>query len=189
MTVGLYNIHSLSDSRKVSQPLRCELPTMAETAEAFARYQSLHEVAAKNFDGSSSVAHNATVQRVYDKAFIKNVDLLPRMAFPLMIKAGTFIASACHRGHLERGHIVLRMRALGLRVDGLHRCLHTESPENVTISRRRGNQNYLEDKRPVIGRFLFTMTFENTIEPGYMTEKAFWRRAGNVACVSGQWRR
>lgn len=175
-TVGLYNIHSLSDSRKVTGPLRCELPTMltmAETAEAFTRYQSLHEAAAKNFDGSSTVAHNATVQRVYDEAFLRKADLLPRAPFPSMIKAGAFVASACHRGQSEREQIVLRMRALGLRVDGLGRCLHTESPENVTVSRRRGNKNYLEDKRPVIGRFLFTMAFENTVEPGYVTEKAF----------------
>jgi hypothetical protein len=43
----------------------------------------------------------------------------------------------------------------------------------VTLPNLRNTGLNLQLKRQTIGRFMFNMAFENSIEPGYVTEKPF----------------
>ena len=64
------------------------------------------------------------------------------------------------------------------RVDGLGHCLRTPAkqiPEKITLGFAGiGNtEKNLRLKRKAIGRYMFYMALENTLEPGYVSEKLF----------------
>lgn len=46
-------------------------------------------------------------------------------------------------------------------------------PEGISLPKTRDTRYNLHLKREVIGKFLFNMAFENSLEPGYVTEKPF----------------
>jgi hypothetical protein len=87
------------------------------------------------------------------------------------------VASDCHRhdsANADRDSVVYQIRQAGLRVDGLGRCMHSETgPEGVSLPKTRDTRYNLYLKRNAIGRFMFNMAFENSLEPGYVTEKPF----------------
>lgn len=55
----------------------------------------------------------------------------------------------------------------------LGRCMHQIGPEGVSLPKTRDTRYNLFLKRKTIGHFMFNMAFENSLEPGYVTEKPF----------------
>lgn len=178
-TLSMYNIHSWYEKVRDTKPAICELKTnltMAETEESFVRYSGLFDQAFKNFDGFSSTHPTAAVQRIYKDALFNVSDLVQVQNFSSLIKGASYVASDCHRhdhANARRDDVVREIRKLGFRVDGLGRCLHSEGPEGVALPKSRDTRYNLDLKRSTIGRFLFNMAFENSIESGYVTEKPF----------------
>eukprot|EP01034_Spumella_vulgaris_P032079 gene32079-39625_t len=143
---------------------------MAESEEARHKHHELFDMSFPHFDGFSTPHTSSTIQRVYKESNISTTDLQPLIVFKSLIKGGTYVASDCG-GNEHRDSVVRRMRELGLRVDGLGECMHSIGPEKIELTRVEDTATNLKAKRAVIGRFLFNMAFENSIEPGYVTEK------------------
>jgi hypothetical protein len=57
-------------------------------------------------------------------------------------------------------------------VDGLGVCSSSGPKENVLHKTKNMTYDHIEKKKN-IGKYLFNFAFENTIEPGYVTEKPF----------------
>ena len=51
--------------------------------------------------------------------------------------------------------------------------MHQIGPEGVSLPKTRDTRYNLFLKRKTIGHFMFNMAFENSLEPGYVTEKPF----------------
>jgi hypothetical protein len=141
----------------------------------------------KNYDGYSSTHPNSAVQRIYKDALFNVSDLLPLNHFSSLIKAASYVASDCHKrdsANAKRDEIVQQIRQLGFRVDGLGRCMHSEGPEGVSLPKSKDTRYNLDVKRATIGKFLFNFAFENSLEPGYVTEKAFDALIGGNLLIS-----
>jgi hypothetical protein len=179
LTLSLYNLHSLWERMRFTHPLHCELKknlTMTETEESKVRYGYLFDQGFHNFDGYSSTSPDAAVQRVYVEAFLQNSTFLTPRNFTTLIKAASYVASDCHRhdsANADRDSVVQRIRDGGFRVDGLGRCMHWIGPEGITLPKTRDTRYNLFLKRNAIGHFMFNFAFENSLEPGYVTEKPF----------------
>jgi hypothetical protein len=176
VSLSMYNIHSWKNLTNTTRPDLCIFNTtltMFESTESHARFEnSLFKPAYPYFDGFSTTHPRADVQRIYDAAWsslrkIKNKSL---PAFSSLMKGAAYVARDCHQGRppSNRDHIVQQLRSNGLRVDGLSRCMHTPKGkvmEGVDIS--------VVGKMAAIARYAFYLAFENSVEPGYVTEKAF----------------
>lgn len=179
ISVGVYNIHSVWEKFRDAKPFDCDLRSnlsFAESEESFVRYHQLLQAGIDNFDGFSSTSPKSAVQRIYKDAIFQKHELLPRNNFSSLVKGGSYIASDCHRrdsANARRDDVVGEMRNLGLRIDGLGRCMHSEGPEGIALPRSRDTRYNLDLKRSVVGKFMFYMAFENSIEAGYVTEKPF----------------
>lgn len=180
VSLSLYNIHSLWERIRVTHPLHCELKTnltMAETEESKVRYGYLFDQAFHNFDGYSSTSPNSAVQRVYAETFLQNSSFLVMRNFSSLIKGASYVASDCHRhdsANADRDSVVHKIREHGFRVDGLGRCMHTNpGPEGVSLPKTKDTRYNLYLKRNTIGHFMFNFAFENSLEPGYVTEKPY----------------
>ena len=117
------------------------------------------------------------VQRVYAEAFLNESSLLPTRNFTSLIKGGAYIASDCHRhdnANANRDGVIHNIRVAGFRVDGLGRCMRSsDNPEGISLPRGGDTRYNLEIKRKVISHYMFYFAFENSVEPGYVTEKPF----------------
>lgn len=191
ITLSMYNIHSWWEKTRDPKPAICELHTnltMAETEESFVRYGYLFDAAFKNFDGYSSTHPHSNLQRIYIETFLNESHFLPLRNFTSLIKAGSYVASDCHRrdsANANRDHVVQMIRNEGFRIDGLGRCMHTEpGPEGVSLPKTRDTRYNLYLKRSTIGHFMFNLAFENSLESGYVTEKPFDAiLAGKIHCA------
>lgn len=132
VTVTMYNIHSLWRSQKKHYPLNCLMRTdlSLATSEESMKHRSHSELFPKsfpNFDGYSTTSPLSSVQRIYKEAYLNetvvNFHTKNSMRpFDKLIKAGTYIASACHNSmgtESNRDKIVKTLRSSGFRVDGL----------------------------------------------------------------------
>ena len=180
ITVSLYNIHAWWERARDTKPAYCELTTnltIAETEESKVRYHQLFDQSFKHFDGYSSTSPSAPVQRVYIEAYLNSSIFFKARNSSNLIKGASYVASDCHRrdsANADRDTVVQRIRDQGFRVDGLGRCMHTNSiPEGIELQRTRDSVYNLYLKRKAIGRYLFNLAFENSLEPGYVTEKPF----------------
>jgi hypothetical protein len=180
LSLSLYNLHSLWERARITHPMHCELKTnltMTETEESKVRYGYLFDQGFQNFDGYSSTSPDSAVQRVYAEAHLQNSSFLPARNFSSLIKGASYVASDCHRhdsANADRDSVVHRIREAGFRIDGLGRCMHTNTgPEGVSLPKTRDTRYNLYLKRNAIGHFMFNMAFENSLEPGYVTEKPF----------------
>ena len=180
LSLSLYNIHSLWERMRIAHPMYCELKTnltMTETEESKIRYGYIFDQAFHHFDGYSSTSPDSAVQRVYAESFLDNSTFLEAHNFTYLIQGASYVASDCHRhdsANADRDSVVQKIRDAGFRVDGLGRCMHTGTgPEGVSLPKTRDTRYNLYLKRKVIGRFMFNFAFENSLEPGYVTEKPF----------------
>ena len=132
LTVGMYNIHSLWRKQKKHYPPTCSMRTDLNlaTSEESMKHRSHSELFPKsfpNFDGYSTTSPLSSVQRIYSEAYLNesivNYHTQNSMRpFNKLIKAGTYIASACHNSfgvESTRDKIVKSLRSSGFRVDGL----------------------------------------------------------------------
>lgn len=146
---------------------------MAESEESFGRFEYLFKNSFVHFDGNSTTSPYSTIQRTY----IPNINIsqfLPLRSFETMIKGAAFVASTCHRSSTtKRDEIVKELQSL-MRVDGLGKCRHTPpGPEGISLSVGATPLESLLLKQAAISNYLFYFAFENTREPGYVTEKVF----------------
>ena len=145
--------------------------TIVSTREAMSNYHFYN--ISKYFDGIASTNPNDDVQFTYWKPVNKE-QLYPLRKFNDLIKGGSYVASACNYldGHKARNNIIKQLRNEGIRVDGLGQCLHTSfNLENNNNSIHKNKT--IEAKLEAQSKYMFYFAFENTIEPGYVTEKAF----------------
>lgn len=180
VTLSLYNIHSLWEKMRWVHPAICELPTnftMAESEESSVRYKQLFDASFKNFDGLSTTSPTADVQRVYWEAFLYELNVShPIGNFSSLVKGSSYVASDCHRhdkANANRDGVVHALRQAGIRIDGLGRCMKSHNTEGISLVHTGDSKYNLEMKRQAIGKYLFHMAFENSIESGYVTEKPF----------------
>lgn len=132
VTVAMYNIHSLWRKQKKHYPPACSMRTDLNlaTSEESMKHRSHSELFPKsfpNFDGFSTTSPSSSVQRIYSEAYLNesivNFHTQNSMRqFGKLIKAGTYIASACHNSfgvESSRDKIVKSLRSSGFRIDGL----------------------------------------------------------------------
>ena len=176
VTVALYNIHTWSTlSRFPYAPDMCRLQTdltMAESEESFKRFRRLFTSSFPLFDGNSTTSPYASVQRSYVTSL--NVSaFLPLRPFQALIRGSAYVASTCHRGKdtTNREQVVAQLDK-AFRVDSLGKCKKTRA-RNDTVALRHGKTalDTLLMKQRAISHYMFYLAFENTIEPGYVTEK------------------
>lgn len=183
ITLSLYNIHSWWEKTRDHRPAFCELRTnfsMAESEESKVRYHHLFDPAFKQFDGYSTTHPNSHLQRVYVDAFL-NASLVTESKLKYnhsaLVKGASYVASDCHKrdaANANRDQVVQMIRNEGFRVDGLARCMRSPvGPEGITLPNTPNTRYNLDIKREVLSRYMFNLAFENSIEPGYVTEKPF----------------
>jgi len=197
-TLALYNTHSLLEKFRAYHPINCDWQTdltMASSEESYIRFGGHFNRMFQNFDGNSTTHPHSTIQRIFNEATMKNGILgqslineirsnvttedknIKKYNFPSQIKGASYVASECHRrdgANANRDNIVAQLRHAGLRVDGLGRCMKS-SPSNGTSLSHFPNNSTLNaiNKQIVIGKFLFNLALENSLESGYVTEKPF----------------
>lgn len=177
VTVAMYNVHTWKTLAKWPYQPSCDLPTdltMVESEESYSRFKSLFDNAFSNFDGNSTTHPMSSVQRVY----IRNLNesqFLPLKTFSSLIQGATFVASTCHRGHgAVKREIFVEKIAKRFRVDSLGKCMHTPTgPEGIVLGDGKTALESLLLKQKAISNYMFYLAFENSIEPGYVTEKVF----------------
>jgi hypothetical protein len=179
-TLSLYNLHYLWEKRRDTKPAICDLNTdltMCESEESKVRFAMLFDQSFKHFDGYSTTAPTADVQRVYVESFLNASTFLPIKPFSALVKGASYIASDCHKrdaANANRDNVVHQVRLLEFRVDGLGRCMSSPmGPEGIQLSRSKDSRYSLLLKRQTINNYMFDFSFENSIEKGYVTEKPF----------------
>ena len=180
-TVALYDIHSLWESYHAVYPMNCEWPTnltMVSSMESHNRCNTLFNASFKNFDGNSTTHPTSTVQRIYDSAYLHGFRS-SNSSFMSLFPAASFIASSCHDERLPavapREKIVSQLRHAGIRVDSMGKCAKSASSSGVFLKKldpQNSTFNILH-KRHIEGQYMFNLAFENSLEEGYVTEKAF----------------
>ena len=150
---------------------------MAESAESSFRFGNLfhkkfHRFAF--FDGSSLTHPSSSVQIIHPYAYLNASNFLPLLPQPSLVKGAAYVASDCHNRQNARNQLVAAIKAANFRVDGLGKCFHTKNiPEGYKLSTLPEDRYNAAVKIKVIRHYMFTLAFENTVEPGYVTEKVF----------------
>jgi len=182
ISVAVFHVHSMRDKLNSRYPLNCDWRTNLTfgcSEESGVRYGHLFNATFPNFDGFSSYHPRSSVQRIQHAAYFKESDLRPTLHnFSSLIKAGSYVAKDCHtkggdRANANRDQVVLSIRQAGFRIDGLSKCMRSQTPEGVYLPKTHDTVQNLLLKREAIARFMFNMAFENSIEEGYVTEKPF----------------
>lgn len=171
ITVSLYNIHSWGMISTYPHGPARSLPTdlsIVESEESHARFSRLFEDSFPLYDGNSTTSPRASIQRSYLKKL--NVStFLPLMSAPQMIVGAAFAASNC-RSLTERLNVVTQLESR-IRVDGLGKCRRSKRTDALLLKHGETALETLQMKQRAISQYLFYLAFENTIEPGYVTEK------------------
>jgi len=181
VTVSLYNIHTYGLlSPYPHRPDYCKLPSdisIVESEESFSRFKRLFSDSFPNYDGNSTTHPSSSIQRYYFD--LQNTTLLPNTPFSKLIKGAVFVASTCHRN--KRDDLVIEIGKY-IRLDSLGKCRHGSNMKRMNSSSEQlpvklsHSSNTLENiisKQNGISNYLFYLAFENTLEPGYVTEKIF----------------
>eukprot|EP01031_Cornospumella_fuschlensis_P025617 gene25617-30937_t len=173
----MYHIHTWGALSKWPHgPNKTALPTdltLVESEESHTRFGRLFRTSFPHYDGNSTTHPSSTIQRSYFRGW-NGTTLLPLRPFDKLIKAGVFIASTCHRGgETKRLQLVRELQSF-IRIDSLGKCMTTrQNPEGVVLRKGSTEQETLQLKQETISRYMFYLAFENSFEPGYVTEKVF----------------
>jgi Glycosyltransferase family 10 (fucosyltransferase) C-term len=174
LTVSLYNIHTWVVLSPTPHYPSCLLPTdfsMVESEESHKRFRELFSLTFKNYHGNSTTSPSSSVQRSYISG-LNESSLLPQVPFSKSIVGASFVASACHKGAstTNRLQVVMELQKI-LRVDSLGACMKTKNRAIETLRMGSSAQETLILKQQAISKYLFYLAFENSKEPGYVTEK------------------
>lgn len=177
ITVSMYHIHTWGGMSKWPHgPNKTALPsdlTLVESEESHARFGRLFHAAFPLYDGNSTTHPRSTIQRSYFRGW-NSTTLLPLRPFNELIKAGVFIASTCHRGSETKRLQLVRQLQSYIRIDSLGKCMTTRSnPDDIVLKKGATEQETLRYKQESISKYMFYLAFENSFEPGYVTEKVF----------------
>lgn len=189
ITVGLYSIHSWKpESFAPYAPDSCILPTMlnmVESEESFSRFGHLFRQSFPYYHGNSTTLPWSSVPRSYVSS-LNASEFLPLVPFSRLLPAASYVASTCHvRGPVQRDELVRTLRH-SFRVDGLGKCSHSIGPGGVDLKSGRNPMETLHLKQEAISKYMFYLAFENSKEPGYVTEKVFDAlKAGTVPIYLG----
>lgn len=179
--LSLYNIHTWGEISKWPHiPALCYIPShlnMVESEESHSRFHKLFSSSFPYYDGFSTTNPTSSVPRSYISSF-NTSSFLPLRPFHSLIKGAAFVASSCHRDKgihtTKREEVVASIIKKNFRVDGLGKCLHTSNiPEGINLSTGNTALESLQLKQASLSRYMFYLAFENTNEPGYVTEKVF----------------
>ncbi len=190
ITVGLYSIHSWGmGSEWPHHPDLCKLPTMlsmAESEESHSRFDKLFRGSFVGYNGNSTTHPSSTVQRTYvtdftvRKAPVTSALLLTPVAHNEKLPGAAYVASTCHGNakHRPRREAVVSQLESSYRIDSLGQCHRTRATTNnpgavKRLSLGKTDAETLLLKQQALSKYLFYLAFENTIEPGYVTEKVF----------------
>ena len=173
-TVSMYNIHTWGMLTAFPHYPSCLLPTdlsMVESEESLKRFKKLFVSSFPLYDGNSTTSPWASVQRTYIARLNESL-FLPLRPHSEAILGAAFVASTCHRGGgtTNREDVVTEL-ANSIRVDGLGKCKKTNRNDSITLKFGSTAQETLFFKQKAISHYLFYLAFENTKEPGYVTEK------------------
>jgi hypothetical protein len=169
ITVAVYNINTFERETRRRTPVGCELPvdfTLVTTMEPYS-------VEAGGYDGNCSTNPSTTVQRAYDQAYLNESVHFQPYNFTSLVRAAAFVAGNCRNAPSKRDRFVAELRQAGFRVDGLGLCMRNENPDGITIGKSSNPHLHSSRKRATIARYMFYLAFENTLLPGYVTEKPF----------------
>ena len=183
VTSSLYNIHTWGlISKYPHKPDYCRLPTdlhLVESEESFNRFKKLFTDSFKYYDGNSTTHPSSSVQRYYYDNTLSNITFLPLKKFSSLIKGASYVASTCHRN--RRDELFTQISKL-FRIDSLGKCKHGSNMNRfnysldkkpVTIPHGTTTLDNIRYKQETLSNYLFYLAFENTNEPGYITEKVF----------------
>jgi len=195
--IGVYNMQSTY--RSIKQMPHNSVPfkyVMIETSEAIRkRYTTLNNLGMqfenRKKDTSVQIGYSSTypissIQRIYPEAFLNENDFLPLEPFEKLIKGAVFIASNCQKSYAassqfpfytgsKRETIVIRLRELGLRVDGLGGCLQSSQSDSPILTQRSNSLHEdLKSKRIAISKYMFYLAFEN--ESKFFSYIILWKR-------------
>lgn len=178
VSIAMYNIHTWKTyAHPPYAPNQDMFPTtysLAESEESHHRFQKLFTTSFPHFDGNSTTHRDATVPRTYFRGWNLS-ELLPLRSHGRLINGSTFVASTCHAGDGNNKRMTrVRQLMTHFRVDSLGKCMHTKHiPEGIIIHPGNSEWERLQRKREAIANYKFYLAFENTNEPGYVTEKVF----------------
>ena len=173
-TVSLYNIHTWGTLTAYPHYPSCLVPTdlsMVESEESLKRFKRLFSGSFPLYDGNSTTSPWASVQRTYISRLNESL-FLPLKPYSDAIVGAAFVASTCHRGGgtTNREEVVTQL-GNRIRVDGLGKCKKTVRKDAMILKFGSTAQETLLLKQQAISHYLFYLAFENTKEPGYVTEK------------------
>lgn len=174
LTVSLYNIHTWVLLSPTPHYPSCLLPTdfsMVESEESHKRFKELFTLTFRNYHGNSTTSPFSSVQRSYISG-LNDSSLLPQVSFSKSIVGAAFVASTCHKGTgtTNRMQVVMELQKI-FRVDSLGACMKTKNRAVEVLRMGSTAQETLVLKQQAISKYLFYLAFENSKEPGYVTEK------------------
>ena len=155
--------------------------TLSSTMEAYSNFGDGENdfISHKDYDGSISVHPWATIQRAYFE--MDPTTFVPLRNYSSLVKSAVFVSTTCHVGDNTNGNrqqTIIKLRELGLRIDGLGGCLHSIGPGGVAIKNK--------DQFRAANHYMFYIAHEHSYEPGYVSEKGFnGFRAGSVPIYFG----
>lgn len=175
ITVSMYNIHTWKMlAPSPYRPDKYSLPTtltVAESEESHGRFKHLFDTSFPHFDGWSTTHPQASIRRYYIRG-LNSTDFLPMPPYRSLVKGAAYVASTCHRG--SKRDSVVKELSQHIRVDSLGKCLKTPPREgSAVLLEGRTPLESLQLKQKALSRYMFYLAFENTKEPGYVTEKVF----------------
>lgn len=170
--VSLYNIHSWRELSNgyygPSETFRTHFD-IAESEESHSRFIKLFR-SFRYFDGYTTTNPQSDIPRYYQEAYLNASTFLKKKPFSALTKAAVYVSSTCAR-HAFRDRVVKELRRY-IRIDSIGRCHRSNPlPDMHFINDSLSNQVYA--KQLALSNYMFYLAFENTIEPGYVTEKVF----------------
>ena len=178
IVVSMYHIHSWGVLTKWPHgPNNCIIPahySIAESEESHGRFHKLFDTSFRYYDAFSTTNPKSTIPRTYFRG-LNSSDFLSAKPFHELIRGASFVASTCHRGEgTTKRMAVVRQLQSQFRVDSLGQCHTTRNiPEGISLAHSSNAHEQLKLKQSAISNYMFYCAFENTYEPGYVTEKVF----------------